>query len=141
MVRHFLSFIFSLASALSTVDESEQDIPRARAGQFRRTTFHRLSQSGASLEVFRSAPLGVVATRAAFVPGPRLAGQIDYRLLLYEAVIGLVALTLLFLLLCALEISLRRIAATAKVEIILMGTRIRNWRRQDSNRPTAGPRL
>ncbi len=50
--------------------------------------------------------------------------------MLYEAAIGLVLLTLLFLLLPALEMPVRRITACAKVEIILLGTRIRNWRRR-----------
>ena len=50
--------------------------------------------------------------------------------MLYEAAIGLIALALLFLLLPAMEMPVRKVTVCAKVEIILMGTRIRNWRRR-----------
>jgi len=46
--------------------------------------------------------------------------QIDYQLMQYEAGIDLVALALLFLLLPALEMPIRKLTAYAKVEIILM---------------------
>ena len=61
---------------------------------------------------------------------PNLDARIDYWKLLYEAVIGLVALALPFLLIPDLKLSIRRITACTKVEIILIRTRIRNWRRR-----------
>jgi len=63
--------------------------------------------------------------------------SIRYRLMLYEAAIGLVALALLFLFLSALEMPFRRVTAFAKVEIILLGTRVRNWRHRDRKNQTA----
>jgi len=71
---------------------------------------------------------------------PNLDARIDYRQMLYEAVIGLVALALLFLLHPALEMAIRKFTACAKVEIILMGTRIRNWRHRDRKSSIAGVR-
>ena len=62
---------------------------------------------------------------------PNLKARIDYQQMIYEAAIGLTALALLFLLFSALEMPIRRITACAKVEIILMGTRIQNWRHRD----------
>jgi multisubunit Na+/H+ antiporter MnhB subunit len=61
---------------------------------------------------------------------PNLKARIDYLQMVYEAAIGFVALALLFLLLPALEMPIRKITTCTKVEIILMGTRIRNWRNQ-----------
>src|ERR1035437_1515085 len=43
---------------------------------------------------------------------------------------GIVVLALLFLLLPALGMSIRKITACAKIEIILMRTRLQNWRRR-----------
>jgi hypothetical protein len=77
------------------------------------------------------------AQRSILVPDRRIQTQIDYRLMLYEAVIGLVALALLFLLLPALETPIRKGTAFAKVEIVLLGTRIRNWRRRDRKNQVA----
>ncbi len=71
---------------------------------------------------------------------PNLAARIDYRLMLYEAAIGLVAFALLFLLLPSLEVPIRRIAACTKVEIILIGRRIRNWRNRERKRTISGVR-
>ena len=71
---------------------------------------------------------------------PNLAARIDYQQMQYEAVIGLVVLALVFLLLAALETPIRRITACAKVEISLMGTRIRNWRSRDRKRTITGVR-
>jgi predicted PurR-regulated permease PerM len=62
--------------------------------------------------------------------------QIDYQLMLYEAVIAFVALALLFLLVPALEMPFRRVTTCAKVETILMRTRIRNWLRRVPRLPT-----
>jgi hypothetical protein len=62
---------------------------------------------------------------------PNLAARIDYQQMLYEAAIGLVALALLFLLLSPLGMATRKIKIFAKVEIILMRTRLRNWRHRD----------
>jgi len=42
--------------------------------QTRHTSFHRLSQSGPSLAVFRAAPLAVAGRRAAEFLGPELGG-------------------------------------------------------------------
>jgi hypothetical protein len=80
------------------------------------------------------------AQQSLLVPDRRMQTQIDYQLIQYEAVIGLVALALLFLLLPALEMPIHRIKAFAKVEIILMGARIRNWRHRDRKRTIAGVR-
>jgi hypothetical protein len=71
---------------------------------------------------------------------PNLGARIDHRLMLYEVVIGLVAIGLLSLLLPALVMPLRRMTAYAKVEIILMETRIRNWRNRDLRRTMTGVR-
>ena len=46
--------------------------------------------------------------------------QIDYQLMQYGTGIGFVALALLFLLLPASEMPIRKLTACAKVEIILM---------------------
>lgn len=61
---------------------------------------------------------------------PNLGAWIDYRLMLYEATIGLVTSALLFLLFPALKMPIRKITAYTKAGIIFMGTRIRNWRRR-----------
>jgi len=61
---------------------------------------------------------------------PNLAARIDYRQMLYEAVTGLVALALLFLLLSVVKMPLRKMTVYAKVEIILIWARVRNWCRR-----------
>jgi hypothetical protein len=66
--------------------------------------------------------------------------RIDYRLMLYEAAIVVVALALLFVLLSALEMPIRKIVAGAKVEISLLRARVRNWRNRDLKRNIAGAR-
>ena len=62
------------------------------------------------------------AQQSHLVPDRRMQTQVDYQLMQYEAVIGLVAVSLLFLLLPALE----------------MPARIRNWRKRDLKREQMG---
>jgi hypothetical protein len=64
---------------------------------------------------------------------PNLGARIDYRLMLYEAVVGLVAVALLFLAVPPLVMTFRKITAYTRAGIIFMGTRIRNWRFQGHN--------
>lgn len=57
---------------------------------------------------------------------PDVGARIDYRTMLYETVLGIIILTLLFLLFGALEPSARRISAKAKLRLNGMGVRLRN---------------
>jgi len=71
MVRHYLPVILSLTDPLPTLDGVEQGLPLR---QTRHTSFRRLSQFGASLEVFHSVSLGVAGKCAAEFLGPELGG-------------------------------------------------------------------
>jgi len=70
-VGHSFPVILSLSAAIPAVDGVGQGLPLR---QTRLTSIDRLSQSGASLAVCRTAPLAMARRRAAELLGPELGG-------------------------------------------------------------------